>query len=232
VLPTVGVGPGTWATHAVAPESALLLSPAGLDAAAAATLAVNPLTALRLLSDFVAIQEGDAVALDAANSAVGRAVLQLASARRLRCVALVRDRPNFDALADELRHLGATEVLRAGSARRVAARASPPACLALNAVGGESAAELASMLAHGGTLVTYGGMSRKPLQLSTGSFIFRDLRARGFWLTQWVRQAPPQVRVRALVRLRAPGGACMPAASSPWAERGRMRAGGGAQRLR
>ena len=34
-------------------------------------------------------------------------------------------------------------------------------------------------------MVTYGGMSKKPVIISTGAFIFRDLRFRGFWMTEW-----------------------------------------------
>lgn len=188
---------GTWATHGVCAAEALQRCPSGLDVPQAATLSVNPLTALRLLDDFVALRTGDVIALDAANSAVGRATLQLAAVRRLRCLAFVRDRPDFDALAEELRLLGASEVLCSGSGRaRRAAEQLPPARLALNAVGGESAGELASMLGPGGVLVTYGGMSKRPLLLSTSSFIFKGLTARGFWLTEWVKSAPPEVRVR------------------------------------
>jgi len=197
VLPAAG-RLGTWATHGVCAAEALQRCPAGLDVRLAATLSVNPLTALRLLDDFVALRTGDVIALDAANSAVGRATLQLAAVRRLRCLAFVRDRPDFDALAEELRLLGASEVLRSGSgrARRAAEPRLPPARLALNAVGGESAGELASMLGPSGVLVTYGGMSKRPLLLSTSSFIFKGLTAHGFWLTEWVKSAPPEVRVR------------------------------------
>lgn len=35
-------------------------------------------------------------------------------------------------------------------------------------------------------MVTYGGMSRRPVQVPTGKFIFNDLIYRGFWLTRWV----------------------------------------------
>jgi len=34
-------------------------------------------------------------------------------------------------------------------------------------------------------MVTYGGMSRKPVMLPTGSFVFNDLSLRGFWLQHW-----------------------------------------------
>uniref|UniRef100_A0A453KFH7 Alcohol dehydrogenase-like C-terminal domain-containing protein n=4 Tax=Aegilops tauschii TaxID=37682 RepID=A0A453KFH7_AEGTS len=35
-------------------------------------------------------------------------------------------------------------------------------------------------------MVTYGGMSKKPVTVSTSSFIFKDLSLRGFWLQKWM----------------------------------------------
>jgi trans-2-enoyl-CoA reductase len=195
-------GAGTWRTHGVHAADQLQACPPGLDVVSAATLSVNPLTALRLLSDdFVQLRPGDVVALNAANSGVGRAALQLARARGLRALAVVRDRPGFEALEEELRSLGAEAVLKQGAVRRGRKDGGvglPPARLALNAVGGEAAGELASLLGQAGTLVTYGGMGRAPLQLSTSSFIFRDLRARGFWLTDWIRRVGAAERAAAL----------------------------------
>ena len=46
--------------------------------ASAAMLAINPPTALALLKEFVALERGDWVIQNAANSGVGRAVIQLA----------------------------------------------------------------------------------------------------------------------------------------------------------
>ncbi len=196
MFPPAG-GFGTWRTHAAAAADTLARCPPGLSVAAAATLSVNPVSALRLLRDFVTLEPGDVVLQNAANSAVGRAVTQLASHAGIRVACIVRDRPDFDALADELRRLGAAAVVRAGHERRDATLAAlPPAKLALNAVGGASCAELARMLRVGGTMVTYGGMAKQPVTLPTGALIFRDITARGFWLTAWARAASPAERVR------------------------------------
>jgi hypothetical protein len=40
--------------------------------------------------------------------------------------------------------------------------------------------------------------------LPTALFIFRDLRARGFWLTEWTRRASDAQRVRATHNTHAP----------------------------
>jgi trans-2-enoyl-CoA reductase len=61
--------------------------------------------------------------------------------------------------------------------------------LGLNAVGGESARQVAKSLAAHGTIVTYGAMAREPMQIENGLLIFKDIRFRGLWISAWYRQA-------------------------------------------
>lgn len=49
----------------------------------------------------------------------------------------------------------------------------PAPKLALNCIGGQSAHEVMRHLAHGGTMVTYGGMSREPLTVPISALIFK-----------------------------------------------------------
>ncbi|KAI9189481.1 hypothetical protein H9P43_000914 [Blastocladiella emersonii ATCC 22665] len=194
---------GTWRRDAVvAPADLIRVVPAArrgkLSAAAAATLSVNPSTAYRMLRDFGELQPGDVVVQNAANSAVGQYVIQLAKLRGVRTVNLVRDRPEFDALAAKLTALGADHVVRDGTGELRALlhshRGEWTVKLALNAVGGKSATELTRALSAGGTMVSYGAMSREPITVPTASFIFNDLRLRGFWMSKWKKVAPPAAR--------------------------------------
>lgn len=57
--------------------------------------------------------------------------------------------------------------------------------LGLNCVGGRATSDLLRVLDKGGTLVTYGGMSRQPITIPTAEFIFRDLNCHGFWMSRW-----------------------------------------------
>ena len=41
------------------------------------------------------------------------------------------------------------------------------------------------LLRDGSSMVTYGGMSRKPVCIPTGRLIFNDISLRGFWLSRW-----------------------------------------------
>jgi NADPH:quinone reductase-like Zn-dependent oxidoreductase len=178
----------TWASHVIVPEDTLFTLPEGIDMHQAAMLKVNPATAWSLLHGFAALKPGDWVVQNAGNSAVGRCVIQLAREFGVRTVSLVR-RPE---LADELCGLGGDVVLPDDDASLPEALAhlgGATARLAFNAVGGESALRLMKMLEDGGTHITYGAMSRKPLTLPNGLLIFRDIRLRGFWLTKWLEQA-------------------------------------------
>jgi trans-2-enoyl-CoA reductase len=160
--------------------------PTTLDNEQAATVRINPGSALYMLREFVPLKAEEWVLQNAANSAVGRAVIQLARALGLRTINLVR-RPE---LIDPLLADGADAVLLDDehAVDRIRELA-PNARFALNAVGGESALRLANALAESGTLVTYGAMGRQPLRLPNGLLIFKDLRVVGFWLSRWGQRA-------------------------------------------
>ena len=57
--------------------------------------------------------------------------------------------------------------------------------LALNCVGGEVATNLARVLSPGGTMVTYGGMSKQPLSVPYDLLAYKQLSLRGFWIANW-----------------------------------------------
>ncbi len=186
-------GYGSWRECGVARAENLSVVPPGIAPEQAAMLKINPATALRMLRDFTELKPGDWVLQNAANSAVGRAVIALAHAAGWRTVNVVRRAE----LTDELRAIGADVVLVEGEdlpAQIAATTNGAELRLALNAVGGDSALHLAKALAPGGTVVTYGAMSRQPLRIPNGLLIFQDLRWRGFWISQWYRRATPTAR--------------------------------------
>lgn len=193
VIPAVA-GLGTWRPELICPERSLMRVPNDMPMEAAATILVNPCTAYRMLEDFVPLAPGDVIIQNGANSAVGRAVIQLAAARGVKTVNVVRDRPHFEALEQELRGLGASMVVKAErlvlpeTQAHIEQILGRRPVLALNCVGGQAATDLARSLAHGGTLVTYGGMSKKPVILPTALLIFNDIRATGFWVSAWYKR--------------------------------------------
>lgn len=171
---------GNWKTANLVPVGEVT------DVAQLAMLRINPPTALRMLSDFADLKEGDWVLQNAANSGVGRWISAISARRGLRLVSLVRREFETSCVAGEHRLIEGPDA--AARIRDLAGESGVR--LALNAVGGESASLLMKCLSPGGTLVTYGAMSRKPLSVSNGHLIFKDIRVRGFWVSQWLKTAP------------------------------------------
>ncbi|XP_002750573.3 enoyl-[acyl-carrier-protein] reductase, mitochondrial isoform X1 [Callithrix jacchus] len=194
VIPA-NAGLGTWRTEAVFSEEALIQVPSDIPLESAATLGVNPCTAYRMLMDFEQLQPGDSVIQNASNSGVGQAVIQIAAALGLRTINVVRDRPDIQKLTDRLKSLGAKHVITEEELRRPEIKNlfkdMPQPRLALNCVGGKSSTELLRQLARGGTMVTYGGMAKQPVIASVSLLIFKDLKLRGFWLSQWKKDHSP-----------------------------------------
>ncbi|XP_005395041.1 PREDICTED: trans-2-enoyl-CoA reductase, mitochondrial isoform X2 [Chinchilla lanigera] len=194
VIPA-NAGLGTWRTEAVFSEEALIEIPSDIPLQSAATLGVNPCTAYRMLVDFEQLQPGDSVIQNASNSGVGQAVIQIAAALGLRTINVVRDRPDIQKLANRLKDLGAKHVITEEELRKPETKNlfkdMPQPRLALNCVGGKSSTELLRHLAPGGTMVTYGGMAKQPVTASVSLLIFKDLRLRGFWLSQWKKKHGP-----------------------------------------
>lgn len=62
-----------------------------------------------------------------------------------------------------------------------------PPSLLLNCVGGSATTNMLRHLDSNAHLVTYGGMSKRPVSLPTSAFIFRNLHAHGFWQSKWNR---------------------------------------------
>ena len=171
----------------------LVSVPAGIGAREASVLRVNPPTAWCLLHLFADLKAGDWIAQNAATSAVGRAVIEIAKDQGCKTLNMVRRQE----AVGELRDLGADAVVVDGPEMADAAAAALGGTkprLGLNAVGGASATRLAGLLAEGAELVTYGAMSKEALKIPNGFLIFRDLDFRGFWLTQWLRRASHRER--------------------------------------
>ncbi|XP_017333737.2 enoyl-[acyl-carrier-protein] reductase, mitochondrial isoform X1 [Ictalurus punctatus] len=184
-------GLGTWRTAAVFSEDDLVTVPSDISVLSAASLGVNPCTAFRMLSDFESLMPGDTVIQNAANSGVGQAVIQIAAAKGIHTISVVRDRPDLQQLTDRLKAIGATYVIKEETLRKPEMKDIFKVCprpkLALNGVGGKSATELLRHLQTGGTMLTYGGMAKQPVTVPVGALIFKDVKVRGFWVTQWKR---------------------------------------------
>ncbi len=185
---------GTWAKRITVAAGDLFPLPKETDVLQASMLGVNPPTALLMMDSFVDLKPGDWIVQNAANSAVGRSVIQIAKARGLRTLNVVRRTE----LIHELLMLGADRVVTEETDLREIA-ADLKIQLALNAVGGASALNLANALSKDGHLVTYGAMGRQPLKIPNGLLIFKNLTFTGFWLSRW-KKVTPKARQQAVLK--------------------------------
>lgn len=186
VIPLLGTG--CWTQHLTAEEQFFAKLPPQLDPVQAAMLRVNPVTAWALLKHYIDLAEGEWAAQNAANSGVGRAFIQLAKHFGVKTVNFVRR----EELIPELKALGADIVVLDTDEGVKQARellGDAPLMLAANAVGGDSAIHLMELLNPGGTLVTYGAMSRRSLKVPNKFLIFKSLHLQGLWITKWLEQA-------------------------------------------
>ena len=185
-IPATGM-PGTWAEHLIAPAAAVVPMPEALNDQIAAQAIVNPMTAWAILTEELALTEGDWILQTAAGSTLGRLFIHLARRRALRTVNVVRRRAQVQELLD----LGADAVIctedesLVDRVRDITGGAGVRA--AIDAVGGPQGAQVAKCLANGGTLLVMGLLSGAPLgPIDPADAIYRGTSVRGFWLITWL----------------------------------------------
>lgn len=161
---------GGWQSCKALPAEWCIPVPDDLTDAQAATSYVNPLTA-RLMLLALAPKPGTLVAVNAANSAIGRIILRLLAVMNVRSLAIVRSRQAMALLASE----SVSEVILAGEM-------PPPLDGGFDAIGGEDGAAMAQAIRPGGALMHYGLLSGTPLPPGLRT-------VKPFWLRSWVHAA-------------------------------------------
>jgi trans-2-enoyl-CoA reductase len=187
-------GTGSWQTFATVQANDLMVVPKEIPVEMAAMVMVNPPTAWRILRD-AHLVEGDWVVQNAANSAVGLHVIEMARHLGLKTLNVVRREELVEPL---LKHGGDVVVLEeSGYEKKVdELTGGAQVKLALNSVGGESALRLVNALSNDGTHVTFGAMTFEAVRFPTRQLIFNGLVMKGFWMDKWLReQSEARVKV-------------------------------------
>lgn len=187
---------GVWAEAFVAKAAALVPVADSIPDEAAAQLVAMPFSAISLLAS-LDLAEGDWLVQNAANGAVGRMVAQLAVARGVNVIGLVRR----SAGVEELAGIGIGNIVATDSpdwADRVRElTGGAPIRAGVDSVGGAATGQVMSLLAEGGTLVVFGAMESPTMEISSGDVIFKQARVVGFWGSK-VSVAMPADQRRAL----------------------------------
>jgi NADPH:quinone reductase-like Zn-dependent oxidoreductase len=153
---------GMYAERAIAPATALVPRPDGLDAVAGAAVWMPYLTAYGAMVEVAGMRAGDVVVLNAASSSVGLAAIHTANRVGATPIAITRTRAKRQRLIEE----GAAEVIVSEeedvAGRVLALTGGAGARYVFDAVAGPGVVELAEAVASGGTLFLWGAQSGQP----------------------------------------------------------------------
>ena len=191
-------GFGTWREHHVVESKEVLKVPNDIPAVYASTIAVNPATAYRLLRDFATLKSGDYIIQNGANSMVGLAVIQMAREMGIKTINIVRDRPDVSETLELLSNYGGdinvpSSYVGTPGFKEILAEL-PDIKIGFNCVGGDIVVDMARSISPGATIVTYGGMSKKPVEIPNDILTNKKLNLQGFWVSEWNDKAKKEDR--------------------------------------
>ena len=191
---------GTWAQYFTAPEKMVFAVPDELEDEIATQLIAMPLSALMLL-EFMQLQPGQWVILNAANGAVGKSFAMIAAARGIHTIGLVRRAE----AAQELTDLGIEHSIDVSQSswkdkvRELVGDAQISA--AVDSLGGEASNDLLDLLGTNGTLVSFGVMAGEPMIINPSNLIFKQAVVKGFWGSKTSREMDLENKQRLINQL-------------------------------
>lgn len=192
---------GTWAEYAVAAATECIPLKRRLDTEQAASLIINPLTAMGLLD--TAQRGGHRAAVQTAGaSQLGRMLLVMAAKANFPIINVVRR----EAQAELLKSLGAAYVLDSSSEDFVeqlkTACADLGATTAFEAVAGDMTGTLLAAMPCGATVYVYGALSEEHCgNIDPIEVIFHEKTVTGFYLGTWLRRRGSLGILRAAARV-------------------------------
>jgi NADPH:quinone reductase-like Zn-dependent oxidoreductase len=187
ILPTYEQG--TWSDEVVVPVRNLVPMSDEADPLQLSMIGINPATAYLLLSRYVSLMPGDWIGQTAANAAMGQYIIALAKLAGVKTLNVVRRKE----AAEQVRQWGGDRiVLQSDNLNKDIEEAldGKKLSLVLDTVGGSPVGELAKSLKPGGSIVVYALQSGQFPAVSPGDLIYRGLSLHGFWLINWIRNAP------------------------------------------
>jgi NADPH:quinone reductase-like Zn-dependent oxidoreductase len=187
ILPTYEQG--TWADEVVVQVGNLVPMSDEADPLQLSMIGINPATAYLLLNRYVSLMPGEWIGQTAANAAMGQYIIALAKLAGVKTLNVVRR----EEAAEQVRQWGGDRVVLEGDNLQKdieEALDGKKLSLVLDMVGGTPVGELAKSLKPGGSIVVYALQSGQFPAISPGDLIYRGLSLHGFWLINWIRNAP------------------------------------------
>jgi len=180
---------GTWASHQVANEEGLIKVPQNIPIEYASLLAVGPLVASSILKSS-GLQKGQSLIVNGANTLIGMSVLQLAKHYGYNCVGVMQSSPGESELhLEKLKQMGLQVITDPViNAKEIFGNELP--ALAINLVGGLSAAHLAAALSDNGQIVTLGSSANDVHIFGNTDLVEKNLTVKGLSIFKWLKNTP------------------------------------------
>jgi NADPH:quinone reductase-like Zn-dependent oxidoreductase len=178
---------GTWSDEVVVPVRNTIPVADDADPLQLAMIGINPATAYLLLHRYISLMPGDWIGQTAANSAIGQYTIALAKLAGVKTLNVVR-RPDA---AEKVRQFGGDRVVLQGDNLRHdidKALGGKKLSLVLDSLGGSPVGELARSLKPGGSIAVYA--FKLGLPVLSPEFLYNNLNLHGFWIGNWMRNAP------------------------------------------
>ena len=180
---------GTWADQVVAPVRNIVPMSDETDPLQLSMIGINPVTAYLLLNSYGSLMPGDWIGQTAANAAMGQYIIALAKLAGVKTLNVVRR----EEAAEQVRQWGGDRVVLQGDNLHKdieEALDGKKLSFVVDTVGGTPVGELAKSLKTGGSIVVYAMQGGQFPAVSPIDFIYRGLSLHGFWLINWIRNAP------------------------------------------
>jgi len=145
---------GTWRSELVCDATDLMRIPNDIAPEVGACISVSPITAHKLLDDYVDLKAGDVIIQNGGSGVVGQTINQLCARRGIKVISIVRERPldDYGDIVERSKKDGAYIVISEDHVDtpnfRELISDLPAPKLALDCCGGRSATNLARLLGY------------------------------------------------------------------------------------
>lgn len=203
-------GSQTWRERLIARAEHLVAVPDEMTTEQASVLTINGATAWLLLHEYIDLNPGEGIVFSAATSGVARWLIAVAKHRGLVTVGLVRRSEDIEVV----KAAGCDFVFETGSDLADAKTwiGSVPIRLGLDVVGGAVSGKVAYFVEPRGRLISYGSISKTPMEMPVSNLTFKQLQLNGFFLGSDENLPKVVPALRALLGMKALGAVEQPLA--------------------
>ena len=182
---------GAWQEYTVVAAQSVLPVPDTIGDELAAMFVINPLSAVAMVHEVLAVRPDTWLLQSAAGSALGKMVVRMGRNAGFRTINLIRSeahRPALDALGADVVINTETHDLQDEVARVTGGRGVE---YAMDCVGGELAGQMLQCLTLGGHMVAYGTLANAAIPLPSRDLMMPATRLSGFFAASWLALQPP-----------------------------------------